>query len=94
MDAALAVGGPAASGGHCGRREAIEVPSRHNTPIVLGVETVEGGDLAVFVDGGEEVQGPRGWVFGEGAVDSATVQLRGSGRRGWAVAGRPGGFST
>jgi hypothetical protein len=41
-----------------------------DTPVVLGVEAVEGGDLAVFVDGGEEVQGPRGWVLGEGAVDS------------------------
>jgi hypothetical protein len=32
------------------------------------VEAVEGG-LAVFLDGGEEVQGPRGWVLGEGAVE-------------------------
>ena len=40
-----------------------------DTPVVLRVEAAEGGDLAVILDGGEEVQGPRGWVLGEGAVD-------------------------
>ena len=38
----------------------------------LGWSLSRGEGLAVFVDGGEEVQGPRGvgcWV-GEGAVDS------------------------
>jgi hypothetical protein len=43
-----------------------------DTPVVSGVETVEGGDgdLDVFVDGGEEVQEPGGWVLCEGTVDS------------------------
>ncbi len=34
------------------------------------MEAVEGVDLAVFVDGGEEVLGPRGWMLGEGVVES------------------------
>ena len=40
-----------------------------DAPVVLGVELVEGENLAIFVDGGEEMQGPRGWLLGEGAVD-------------------------